>query len=264
MRELLWFFASLAGAAILTALAVIVSPQSLFWKAILFGGIYVLLICALLIFLDMRRPLKERPRMTPLVGLVVFSLGFLGCSVWYFWPSVAPADSLNKSEKRNDRPKAVHDLYKSDFPELMKLSNDGTIELRKKVDGTPDGHADISTIVCLDFASKSKFYMFYINRTNTGEQTAAPAEFIGLNYAEIANTTLKNISAGEKDVADSVGTTVDDLIFTGRIYLYYDSEMSMAQRGQLESLFKSKGASIIFRGPDYPMTRWLQNRAFAK
>lgn len=87
MREVLWFIASLAGAAILAALTVILSPQSPFWRAILHGGIWILMTCAVLIFLDMRQPLKERARVIPLIGMVICGLGFLGLATWYFWPS---------------------------------------------------------------------------------------------------------------------------------------------------------------------------------
>jgi hypothetical protein len=86
MRETLWFVASLAGTVAMTALAVIVSPRSPFWRDVLVGGAYVLLVCAVLIFFDMRQPLRERPRMIPLIGMVICGLGFWGCVGWYFWP----------------------------------------------------------------------------------------------------------------------------------------------------------------------------------
>jgi hypothetical protein len=103
MRETLWFVASLAGAAILTALAVIVSPQSPLWRDVLVGGAYVLLVCAVLIFFDMRQPLRERPKMIPLIGMVVCGLGFLGCVAWYFWPTAASQDKVGAIENALDR-----------------------------------------------------------------------------------------------------------------------------------------------------------------
>jgi hypothetical protein len=101
MRETLWFFASLAGAAVLTALAVILSPQSPVWRDLLFGGGYLLLACAVLIFLDMQQPLRERPKMIPLIGMVVFGLGFLGCAVLYYWPSDPTTASVSQSPNDN-------------------------------------------------------------------------------------------------------------------------------------------------------------------
>ena len=88
----------------LTALAVIVSPQSLFWRAVLFGGIYLLLICAVLISLDMRKPkLKERSKMVPLIGMVVFGLGFIGCTIWYIWPQNFSQSASPRPAPENDK-----------------------------------------------------------------------------------------------------------------------------------------------------------------
>jgi len=39
MRELAYFIGSLAGAAIMTALAILVRPEPPLWKAVLWGGI---------------------------------------------------------------------------------------------------------------------------------------------------------------------------------------------------------------------------------
>ena len=55
MREIVFFVASLAGAAILTALAVLNPEASLLWKNVLRGGIAVLAICALVLFIDIIR-----------------------------------------------------------------------------------------------------------------------------------------------------------------------------------------------------------------
>ena len=49
MREAISFIASLAGAAVLTALAAEVPPESLFWRDLLYGGIIVLLLCAIVL-----------------------------------------------------------------------------------------------------------------------------------------------------------------------------------------------------------------------
>jgi UDP-N-acetylmuramyl pentapeptide phosphotransferase/UDP-N-acetylglucosamine-1-phosphate transferase len=87
MREVLWFCATLAGSAMLTALAILVALNSPFWRDVLAISAYTLLISAVLIFLDMRLPLRERrKRMVPLIGMIASGFAFFGFSVWYFWP----------------------------------------------------------------------------------------------------------------------------------------------------------------------------------
>jgi hypothetical protein len=127
MRETLWFFASLAGAAILTALAVILPPQSALWSGILYGAIYLLLACAILIFLDMRKPLRERRKVIPLIGMIIFGLGFLGCAVWYFWPTIetvaaAPQNDVVPSQtKETTKPTASKQVSLLWEYELMRM-----------------------------------------------------------------------------------------------------------------------------------------------
>lgn len=37
---------------------------------------------------------KDRKRMLPLIGMVILGAGFLGCAVWYFWPSTAASGPI--------------------------------------------------------------------------------------------------------------------------------------------------------------------------
>jgi hypothetical protein len=56
MREIALFIGSLAGAAVLTALAVLIRPESPFWKGLLWGGIAVFVACACIVLFDYLKP----------------------------------------------------------------------------------------------------------------------------------------------------------------------------------------------------------------
>ena len=56
MRDIIFLIASIAGAAILTAVAVLLAPESPFWKWILWGGIGVLTACACVLLVDYLKP----------------------------------------------------------------------------------------------------------------------------------------------------------------------------------------------------------------
>lgn len=71
MREAVYFIASLAGAAVLTALAVLVPPESPLWRTLLYGGIVVLLLCAIVLAIDMVRRWRK-----PLAGASAGTIGF--------------------------------------------------------------------------------------------------------------------------------------------------------------------------------------------
>ena len=71
MREAIYFIASLAGAAVLSALAVLVPPQSPLWRDLLYGGIVVLLLCAVALAIDIIRRWRK-----PLVSASPGTVGF--------------------------------------------------------------------------------------------------------------------------------------------------------------------------------------------
>jgi hypothetical protein len=56
MREILLAIASLAGAAVLTALVVLIHPESPLWKWMLWLGIAIFVACAAILFFDYYRP----------------------------------------------------------------------------------------------------------------------------------------------------------------------------------------------------------------
>jgi hypothetical protein len=80
MRDVIFFIASLAGATILTALAIILRPESPYWKFLLWGGISVFVACACVLALHHFRP-DGKPLFLTGVGsgaaiLVGFSIAF--------------------------------------------------------------------------------------------------------------------------------------------------------------------------------------------
>ena len=60
MRDIVLLIASLAGAAVLTALAILIRPESPLWKALLWGGIAVFVACACVLLFDYFKP-DSRP-----------------------------------------------------------------------------------------------------------------------------------------------------------------------------------------------------------
>ena len=61
-----------------------------------------------------------------------------------------------------------------------------------------------------------------------------------------------------KNPRDSSIVNPLDFISSGKIYLYYEYDLSLDQLGSLESLFQSKGLSPQFRNFDYASICWSQ------
>jgi hypothetical protein len=78
MREIVFFIASLAGAAILTALAVLLQPDSPIWKWVLWAGIAIFAACAFVLLIDLVRP---GGRVLFLAGMGAGVALFIGCAI---------------------------------------------------------------------------------------------------------------------------------------------------------------------------------------
>jgi hypothetical protein len=75
MREIIFFIASIAGAAVLTALAIVLAPTSPIWKWVLWGGAAVFLGCAGVLAVDYFKP-ENQSLLKSFLGLSV-TLSFL-------------------------------------------------------------------------------------------------------------------------------------------------------------------------------------------
>jgi hypothetical protein len=63
-----------------------------------------------------------------------------------------------------------------------------------------------------------------------------------------------------KNTGDSSSVDSSELVFTGRIYFYFEDDISLSQLGSLDILYREKSMSPQFRGPDYAITKWLLMR----
>jgi hypothetical protein len=115
------------------------------------------------------------------------------------------------------------------------------------VDGTS---LPITWQVYLDYDSKSEFVGFFISSRIPDPYKACVA-LSGLDH----ENSLKHM--GTKTSGGIVGqmTNQDDLIFTGRIYIYHEGDLSIEQRAELIRLYRSRKLDLQFRGIDYMLLR---------
>jgi hypothetical protein len=134
MREIILFIASIAGAAIFTALAVLVAPESPSWRWVLWVGIAVFTACASVLIIDYARP----------CGAVIFLVG-IGMGIALLVVSaiaffVAPLSALPPSDSyplpAMTRPSVLL-LWEN---KQLRLHNRGDADIYiwgDKVDNTP-------------------------------------------------------------------------------------------------------------------------------
>lgn len=166
----------------------------------------------------------------------------------------------------------VHDLFLTDFP---LLSRNGKAEA---VSATSTNKAvPIEFRVWYDLEANAKFVSIYV--------PFSPATFEALKsvaegHKDILNAKIQSITAPAnpadatrmilklrdsafvgitfKNPHDSSVVNPLDFISTGKIYLYYEYELSISQLGSLENLFQSNGLSPQFRSWDYADLCWKQ------
>lgn len=98
MRELIYFIGSLAGAALLTALGIIGAPAFGAWTVVAYVAALVLVLCAIWLLVDLFGR-TARQKMLPLIGMVIFGIGFAGCGAWFFWPMVSSSPPPAKQDR---------------------------------------------------------------------------------------------------------------------------------------------------------------------
>jgi hypothetical protein len=185
---------------------------------------------------------KIAPLLLMLCGLLFLVAG----AAWYFWP-VNPKDT--QAIESDHRPSLL-DLFNSDFPY-------GHIDkevLLKTADG---GEVKALIHVFYDFNGRSSFLGFYLPRSTMTFEACA---YIGQNYKLLYDDIINSISVGARYAGDVAMTFSKDLVFSGRIYVYYEDDLSMEQLGVLAALYRQHGVDFQPRGGAYLTTQWLSRQ----
>jgi hypothetical protein len=140
-----------------------------------------------------------------------------------------------------DNPPTLIDLFNKDFPNLMRVSDNG-FDL-----GSVDGEIiHIGVRVYLDFSGKNEFIGFYI--PSSGKEFEACLALVGRVQPIITNLSKRHEAIG----GDAGGVTSSrELTFSGRVFLYHEWPLSNKQKADVVEAYGAKGLDVQFRGLDY-------------
>jgi len=100
-----------------------------------------------------------------------------------------------------------------------------------------------------DFSARAAFVGFFIpSDPDTCEVCAYISDHVKWPL-EMAAGVPRGGRTGER-------TESKDLVFTGRVFLYHESILTLQQRAELDKLYRGKGLEVHFRDHDY----WLFQR----
>jgi len=172
-----------------------------------------------------------------------------------------PTKPLRSTNKTKEEVKGKNNVDKTERPDLRKLfDEDFSTHLRTGINrklgiksGTTEKFIIISEKEYLDFAGKSKFLGYYIPSSTDTYQII---EYLSDFYKTTLDEFDKKTETQAGHVAESHMTSSRDLVFSGRIYIYHVTFLSLQERAALERLYESKGLSVIFRGNEYLLFIW--------
>jgi hypothetical protein len=205
---------------------------------------------------------------------------FLACSTSYFGYRAfgprqnAEAEVASVKPKKDIEPPTVHELFQHDF---KFLSSDGTAETEKRDQNGLLNRTNLEYKIWYDVDSKSRFISIYIPHYIDlyGTLQVLPDSIKGMLDGPISTITLPDRPADKtrvtviasngvasrievKNPGDYSSVNPNDLMFTGRIFIYFVDDLSLPQLGDLERAYNEKGLSPQFRSQDYVSEKWSQ------
>ncbi len=141
-------------------------------------------------------------------------------------------------------PLTLHDFYKNDFSNLMKISDTATLTFKN------GPTLKIGYQLYLDFDGGSEFMGFYIPKSPRTEEICA--KIPGWIKTMLQRLQHNTVAIDQKDPGQAgITPELKDLKFSGRIFVYHQTPIFDSAIDDLKSLYKAKGFFPEFRGPDY-------------
>jgi hypothetical protein len=174
------------------------------------------------------------------IAIVFFGVGLVGVL------AVQALRYVDQKREKKEQPKGparritLEQLFKSDFSYTLKASETANVVLRSGF------KAKIPYYVYFDFQGKSEFVGFYIAHS--------PKTFdlcVGLPnlVPKVREYIRKSVEVQSAQAGQQ--TSLSDLTFTGRVFVYHEDFMTLEQMVELRKIFTQSNMSVEFRGPDY-------------
>ena len=256
------------GAALVPAAAPQYFPNAptWVWHWSFWGGLVLMVVMladGLVLLQFGSRLIRMGPALLANVG--VFALA---CAIiWQFEPPEAKSNiaesraitkqSAEKTAPNTDEilPKTLIGLFQEGFPELLKLNTEVTANFN---DGTK---VTFPMSIYQDYKSNADFIGFYIPKS---PHVTEIISHLATGYKEHYDRLKHDIQISAKDPADLAVSKSETLIFSGRVYIYQEDELSLRQIADLTDLYQKNGLSVQFRGQDYAVGEWMQRKLKAR
>jgi hypothetical protein len=189
-----------------------------------------------------------------LAWLVPGLVGVLAILVWSYLDRKNEEPKETANVPKEEFPTLVG-LFKSDFPTALKLGN----EITATIQG--GGKVTFQQQVFQHYESNTEFIGFYVPATPDALRLI---EWLSTGFRAEYEKLRRGIKVAAKSPGDLTHSLSETLAFTGRVYIYHESPITLRQAADLVDLYRAHGLHLVLRGSDYVTQTWLQRRAAAK
>lgn len=176
------------------------------------------------------------------LAVVSVAFGAVGLGLW--WLDHHERQHVTVVEHAKPIPlENMEQLFREDFSNEAKVSSTVTVATKM-----PDDQTNVEGQVYIDLPAKSMFVGYYVpHSANSFDICKA---LIGAPKVSI-DAMKRGISVKGGSLGESSKTSLDDLIFTGRVYIYSEDDFTPRQVSDLTDLFAKQQESLVLRGGDY-------------
>ena len=163
-------------------------------------------------------------------------------------------------QKKDDKKfQTLYEYFKTDFSNYLAANRKVGIRIFANV-SKPEGKQDYELEFRLhcDFESLTKFISTYLP-SSTFPNGSPICKVVAEQIYEISNLLSKGVIVAGSRYDDRM-TEIDDLKFTGRVYIYHDTYLSDNDKDELRLFYKQKNLDPRFRGSNYLAKRSLYKR----
>jgi hypothetical protein len=210
-------------------------------------------------------------RMIALLGMIIFGLGFIGCTAVYFWPKsvarpersaqIPPVQSLATprpalSINSQPPPHLLLSLYMTEESHITGGIDDFT---SRPILVTDDKWKGIRKVYCRIYYNKdshAKYVAVYITHgQSTFDVILTLVRHIEAYLLHSMQSPLIQ-SLQLKNQGESTPETPSSYQFSGRVYIYHEDMLGPEETGDLSRAYRSNGMTVQFRGNDYMLAVW--------
>src|SRR5882762_10162646 len=232
---------AIAAAVVIALVTLVIEPWSVPWWIGLITASVIVIATAL----HMARGIWSMGAIMVVlgVGLIVAGaiIGLIGAFKMDAPLLASETARSNLQKKPIELPKLL-DLFKADFPALLKLEAEKVASLP----GTPD--YKFTSKAYFDFSAKTWFGAFFLP---LGNQSYPVSAALAEDHTKVLGDLRNGAFAKVKVPGDSSPTDTEELVFSGRIFIYHEDDFTLRQQADLTDLYKSKWLSLQLRGRDY-------------